>query len=558
LTAPQPSPESKDRAIVIYTAAADGTAHEDQFTFRAKHRDTPTSGSARVVIEIVDQKPVLDIAREVDFGDVMLGESAVRQITIKNEGTGIFSAPLELPPPWRLLDPAGVLVINPGEHETMRVGFSPLAPGTAEHVIEFPGVDGGITRLRANGTAPFEVRPEWVVLDWAREMKVRRGRITVSNRSPSPLDVVIEAPARLRVQPQGAEVAAGTAVDIELTLPSGDSAELQAPLTVSARGCRIEIPVVGSLAPPFLKLEDTSSFKSERGALLVPVGGDALTIVLANGGGTTAPLFVNCPGGFEVVGFVSGGEVKPGERVAVGIKTPETRGTPPEGELTFDMGEDRLCLALRAHRPAAPAPQPVSGGSTFVPNADVSPPSGSAPFSESIDSGGDEMSAEELEFRAMMDTVGVFPGGIVFDRSLPEVDEVRMKSMSPKRLTLAWRPVGPEYDYVIFRQEYSPIPGDNMPTRRWVPWQGLRFKKSATEVAVTLSGLYPARRYSLRLAVKAPNGKLGPASHPFVVITPSGRSGLWWKILLGAACAGGVGWIVWRRWRDRYEYVDET
>ena len=556
LTPPQPSPDSKDRAIVIYTAAADGTAHEDQFTFRARHRDTATSGAARVTIEIIDQKPALEIEREVDFGDVTVGESAVRQIVIKNVGTGAMAARLELDPPWRLLDSAGVIAIEPGAHETLRVGFSPLAPGDAGHVIEFAGIAGGKVSLRAKGVAPFEVRPEWVTLEWVRELKIRRGRFSVSNRTPSPLSIVIEAPDRLHVRPPDAELAAGAGVDIEMTLPTSDSAGLQAPVTVAARGCRVDVPVVGSAAPPFLDLEDMTSIKSERGALLIPVGGEAVTLVVANGGGSTAPLFINCPGGFEVVGFVPGRDLKPGDRAAFGIKSPESRGTPPEGELTLELGEDRLPIALRAHRPEPPVRPPIDGGAAFVSGVAATTSTTVANSADTTDGEEPEMTADEIGMRAMLDTVGVFPREIVFDRSLPEVDQVRMKSMAPTRLTLAWKPVGPDFDYVLFRQEYRPIRGDHVPTRHWVPWNGLRFKKSASEVEVTLKGLQPERRHSLRLAVKAPDGKLGPASVPFVAVTPSRKSGLWWKILLGSICVGGIGWIAWRRWRERWEYDD--
>jgi hypothetical protein len=84
-----------------------------------------------------------------------------------------------------------------------------------------------------------------------------------------------------------------------------------------------------------------------------------------------------------------------------------------------------------------------------------------------------------------------------------------------------------------------------------VPWEGLEFKKSANEVSVTLKNLRSGTRHSLRLSVKAPDGRLGQASPPFVASTPSGRPGLWWKILLGILIAAGLGWFGWRKWQDR-------
>jgi hypothetical protein len=553
VTPPQPAPDSKDKAIVLYTATVGDRALDDEFTFRVKHRDTATSGSATIKIEISDPTPILKMPLQLDFGEVLVGETAVRPLEIQNVGTGPLTMKFDLPAPWRALDEKSVITIEPSEKEVLRVGYAPTTPANDEHQIVFPGVRGAKVLLRAKAAAPFEIRPGWLPLAWQPAEKSRRGIFTLLNRTPSALSFLIESSARLRIKPSGADIDPLASADIEVELPPTDTADFHSPISVVARSCRVEVPIAASATPPWLRVVEAKAAKADDGAWLIPINGNAVSLTVENAGGSVAPLFVKFPGGFDIGGFTAGHDLKPGEVAALGVKAQETRGTPPEGNLILELGEDKLSIALRAHRPGRPTSAESAAANDSLLNADTSarevPPSTVA--TEGADEGDLDMPEKEIELRAMMDTVGVFPVGTEFDRSLPEIDAVTLKSLSPSTLVLAWKPVGPDYTYVVFRQEYRPVPGDQVPTRYWVPWEGLEFKKSAKEVSVTLKNLRSGTRHSLRLSVKAPDGRLGQASPPFVASTPSGRPGLWWKILLGILIAAGLGWFGWRKWTER-------
>lgn len=553
LTTPGPSDNSKDQAFVTYTAAADSTAEHDQFTFRVKCRDTPTSGSALVKIEIVDQKPVLKVESRIDFGEVPVGETAVRTVEFKNVGTGPLTAPMVVPLPWRLLDEKTMIELEQGGQDAARVSYMPAGPGEHKHDIVFDGIEGGKMTLVGKAVPPFEVRPSWVKLEWMPEDKSRRGSFAVVNRSLTNLSFTVESPARLKMNPATAEVAPDQSIDLQVTIPAEDGEEFHAPLSVLSRACRIAVPVSADASPAWLRVEEIKGNKAPDGAVLVPADGDPLTVLVKNAGGTAAPLFINPPAGFELLGFNPGRDLKPGEVVAFAVRAPPARGSPPEGEASLELGDAKLPLFFRAKKNIVSTIAGTNTSDTLL-NA---PPSNSRTVSAdktaSIDPSAGTMSEKEAQLRLMTDVVGVFPSTVEFDRTLPEVDAVRVKAMSPTTFTLAWKPVGPEYDYVLFRQEYKPLPGDTMPTRRWLPWDGLKVKKSASEVETTLKKLRPGHRYSLRLAVKAPDGKLGQASPPFVAITPSSRPGLWWKVSLVALLVASAGWFAWRKWQQRYE-----
>ena len=72
----RPSAESNTKAVVTYTAGP-GTAGSDVFTFRVRHRETATSGSASVRVRIMDPQAELVVPAEVNFGEVAVGEVAV-------------------------------------------------------------------------------------------------------------------------------------------------------------------------------------------------------------------------------------------------------------------------------------------------------------------------------------------------------------------------------------------------------------------------------------------------------------------------------------------------
>ena len=165
LSDPRPSPDGNTKAVVTYTAGP-GTAATDSFTFRVRHRETATSGSATVRLRIVDPAAELEVPGELDFGEAVVGETAIRPLVLHNRGTAAFSAPLRLEPPWRLMQESPEVRVEAGAQVEVRVSYEPLTPGEASAKMEFPGVDAVTTRLKGRAVAPIRLQPSLVQLAW--------------------------------------------------------------------------------------------------------------------------------------------------------------------------------------------------------------------------------------------------------------------------------------------------------------------------------------------------------------------------------------------------------
>ena len=126
----------------------------------------------------------------------------------------------------------------------------------------------------------------------------------------------------------------------------------------------------------------------------------------------------------------------------------------------------------------------------------------------------------------MIDMYGIFPA-LPYDRALPELTSMARKSMSPTKMTVSVQLPGPEYDCIAFRQEYRTRAGSSKPIRYWVPWDGLEFSKTGTELLVTFKNMIPGSRHSIRLAAKAPDGRIGPASVVVHMTMPPKPSRAW-------------------------------
>ena len=135
----RPAADSSERAVVVYTASPESATRTDSFTFRVKHRSTPTSGSATVRIEISEPRADLAVPAQIDFGEVLVGESAVRPLSIVNRGNGPYTGRLDLAPPWRLIQPTPDIELAPGERTEVSLSFSPLRPGAESFMLNYAG-----------------------------------------------------------------------------------------------------------------------------------------------------------------------------------------------------------------------------------------------------------------------------------------------------------------------------------------------------------------------------------------------------------------------------------
>jgi hypothetical protein len=538
LSEPRPAPESQTKAVVTYTAGP-GTAAADGFTFRVKHRDTATSGSATVRIRIVDPVPELVVPGEIEFGEAVVGETVVRPLILENKGTAAFTAPLALDPPWRLLQEAVLVRVEPGARVEVRIGFTPLTPGEASTRLEFPGLEGTVTRLTGRAVAPVRLQPSLVQLTWDPAGRTRRATATVTNRLDAPVEFTVAGSPRLKFSDERGTLPPRGTLDVTVSVPLPDAADLQSLLSVVAQGVRDEVPLTALPAPPVLALRDAPDWQRDGDRLRLPDRAVEGALVIANDGGESASLVVTMPPGWTSPGLENAADLGPRETRRLLVVPPAERTTEVAGTLEVRLGEDRLALAV-----SAPAPPVAESNAPIAPDALLT----SVPTALTEAGGQRELTAAEKQMQFMIDTLGVFPHETRFDRGLPELQAVTVGRMKPDRVDLSLKPVGGEFTYVVFRDAYLPPPGSQRPTRHWLPIEGLKWNTGPTAVTTRLAGLVPGGRVLLRFAVRTPDGRVGPPSNAIAITTPAPKPRHWLWIAGGAGVVG-LGWW-WRRRRS--------
>ncbi|MFN0128374.1 MAG: hypothetical protein ACKV19_17005 [Verrucomicrobiales bacterium] len=537
LSDPRPSSEGPTQAVVTYTAGP-GTANADSFTFRVKHRDTPTSGSATVRLRIVDPVPDLIAPTELDFGNVIVGESAVRPLVLENKGTAAFSAALALEPPWRLMQESPTVWIDAGAKAEIRLAFAPLSPGDSKTPLAYPGVETPATRLIGRALAPVRLQPSLVQLAWDTKARSRRASVTLENRLQTPVEYTLASSPRLQFSAErGTLPGQGTAeVTVELLLP--DAEDFQSLLSVIVQGVREEVPVTGPPAPALLTLRETEGWQRADSKLVLNPDASEGAVVVANEGGESASLIVTLPEGWTSPGLRNVATLGPRESRRLLIIPPTPRTASVTGRLGLRLAEDRLDLKLEA--PAAEAP--ATAANSIGPDALLT----AAP-TLMTEAGRRDLTAQERQLQFMIDTLGIFPHDTRFDRSLPELQAVTVGKMHPDQVPLSLKSPGADYTIVVFRDIYRPPPGGIRPTRHWLPIDGLKWKSTGESVATTLDGLAPGGRLLLRFAVRTADGRIGPPSNPVAITTPAPKPRRWhWWV--GAVALAGVVWW-WRRRR---------
>lgn len=109
-------------------------------------------GTNRFIASFVDKGPMLAISGSLHFGDLVLGRSATRTVTVKNVGTAVCTIRGTAFPGGFRSQPAA-FSINPGGTKTVSVTFQPYAEMTFTGAVTFVTypVAGGKTSIAVSG-----------------------------------------------------------------------------------------------------------------------------------------------------------------------------------------------------------------------------------------------------------------------------------------------------------------------------------------------------------------------------------------------------------------------
>jgi hypothetical protein len=162
---------------------------------------TGLTGCSDVGTNLVDQpEPVLS-ATTVDFGTMLVGQSATRSLSLSNEGTGTLAGTVSLScAGYELVSGGGAFILSPGEVRTVELRFVPDAEGSFPCTLDLgpdvPAVQ--LVGIAAHEIAGAACAVDQQVIDFgfvaAGSTKLASFEIRSVGTAPLPIHVVSNAP----------------------------------------------------------------------------------------------------------------------------------------------------------------------------------------------------------------------------------------------------------------------------------------------------------------------------------------------------------------------------
>ncbi|MCB1233958.1 MAG: choice-of-anchor D domain-containing protein [Verrucomicrobiae bacterium] len=589
--------KNRTRATVAYQAFRDSAATSDSFTYAVRY---PPNGlwskEVTVKIELEDSLPRIYAPASVDFGRVMIGQSVTREIYISNSGKAPYQQQLSLSTPFALVEPAGGNVHLPvGGGVTLKVRFSPEAEGDVTRSFPFFPNPGGITKLLAQGYAPFAVETPDAALRWEEKTRTRLGEIRVVSLADKPIALNVVPGERLQIgggltrflQPQ-------QSASIAVYLPSTDSGAFSGQVSVGAGTFRRPVSVTAETPPAYLVVENTVPGETpllDFGAFRPGDVGQS-SFLLKNVGGATARAVFEVGPPFAILAASNRATLDPQESEAFAVRFDAPRGPSATHEQAIRVDSDSgqtLQVRLKAVviNPDDPPQAPASTGAqtanlppAFGSAPDAMPPRpGSAPAIPAnqprvppsdrppsppvgAPSGDNPPLPDDLNVPGEVDDKFRSPLGFItwplverqISPNLAPVPAVGIKLVDDglRHLGIAWPmpDTGPA-DYEIEMRAVRTNPENYTIESVWAPYHDVEFERGRDTVRTTIRGLNPNTTYEFRVFTL---GSGGLVSEPLAFAAATRRPMDWTWIYLGTGIAVFLTlfWLVWRRHQRLY------
>lgn len=147
-----------NRASISYTHDGGHADDSDAFAYVVQAGGHPSS-PAEVRVLVNGAPARLQAPEEIDFGEIVAGASATRELPIKNAGGGVLEGDITVSSPWAIA-PAAYRV-TAGETETITITFRPNEAKNLVGTVTLTGESGESTTvsLRGTATAPLQAAP---------------------------------------------------------------------------------------------------------------------------------------------------------------------------------------------------------------------------------------------------------------------------------------------------------------------------------------------------------------------------------------------------------------
>ena len=585
-----------DRAKLIYSSPADTGATADLFHFAARLEGGVISAPETITVQLLDAMPELELPASLSFGDVTIGESVEKTVTVKNTGTATYDNIPSLPSPWYAAVPGEKFRVPAGGSADFRVLFAPTASGQQRARFSLGG-DGAksFTIFDGTGLAPFTVYPPTLTLTYDPVSGVRNGVIQISNTTDQAKNIDIIADESVGIA-RKIEVPASKSVTVPVSvITASDGEEVKTELAVRWQSHVQKVKLRAEPEPAKLSAAD----ENFSGTLVLPRALERserrAAFSITNSGGKPGSVFATATAPFSVRDEDRDFKLAPGEtrEILIGIRS-LTSG-PQEGTVKFVSGKTTFELPVRGtvvaklselNAPedpdAAPAVAPEedsetepsvvpSTTTTSSPQAEESALAGLGELADAGDGtggpavvtsemldleaalaeaeAGERNAAEDFTRKRNFDTrdpavsarrkleTFVFQKGFgkprKTDKSIPTVKNARLIERGKHHVTVAWKaPGGVVYDYEFDRQRLFYQQKTGRMSKLWVPHESVEITQSGDDVTARIEKLDYGGQFGFRLYTHDESRGYSYSSPMFNIATKARKPPLPWRWII--------------------------
>lgn len=609
----QAIPNRRNAVLVTYYADPNSSAESDAFAFAVRYRGGRYSSEMRYDIDLVDRKSEISVPAEIDFGEVNVGGEVVREILVRNLGSGPYEQVLLAAPPFHLVDPVdGKLSLSGREGKTVKVAFRPRMLGSTNYFLAFGRSKSGTTKLIGAGSDPFQLVTETVELALNEESGRREGFVTVQNPGEKPVRVSARGSGRLEKSLlEEYFLAPGKATEIRVALEPNDTAPFDGMVQLYLEnGYTKTAQVVSQVVPGRLEISIPGSVTTEV-INFGQVGAGRRAereIEIWNPGGVAVPLEFHVPEPFRLAND-PGLSLAPGSAVRVNLEL--LPGSSDRGAVDSTMnvfGNDQthsirllanvvgsggtsavssrpaasglplMGMRMRSGNSADPAAggsapsAPSPGGSSPAGAVSVDPGSPAVPVPDnSIGSGEAGGDVKEFELGGGSpwwsdldeETLALLRSPLGKITAPLSRREVNLDIRNPEDLTvlgvdddsieLAWTAPRDSSLY-SFEVEVAGMGTDSQtgePLSIWIPYDKVEIDRIDRLVKAEVKGLAPNSTYEFRVVTLDENGRSSLPSEATFATTGIPMDWTYIYLALGLALLGLLGWGVAKVVRER-------
>jgi hypothetical protein len=223
--------------LVRYTPPAGYGAGRDSFSYQVQS-SAGFSAPADVQITITDTDPQLITPGDLEFGHVLVGGSATRDITVQNIGGGLAEGTVQVPDPWVITGDSNYSLPG-GQKQTFTILFAPTKISSFTGDIEYTGNPDRATDMNGEAVGPIGL-PDGPI-EMTQSGAMRSATVEIENRTNKTQTLKITPGTRLD-SATSIDVPANKSAPLDVRAKGGDG-ELTDHLVIEGQGIKADLQV---------------------------------------------------------------------------------------------------------------------------------------------------------------------------------------------------------------------------------------------------------------------------------------------------------------------------